>query len=248
MELSLMTVFWLMLAGVITGASKFSVGGMGLIILPVLMTAIPNKSALGVIVLMYLVTDVMAVGTYRKSVNWQVIYQVLPMALVGIIIGLLVLKHIDNKTFVLMLLALIVIMLCISFVLERHPIDISRYPAIAYTIGLISGAVSMLGNAAGPIFSLYMLAVAGHDKQSYTGTRAWIFLLINSAKGIGLVWIGLANWQTAYMSLYTLPGVLLGAFLGYSLLKKIDVRFFKILVRVLVIVAAARLLLLYLQL
>lgn len=245
MELSMTGVLWLVLAGVITGASKFSVGGMGLIILPVLMAAIPNKSALGVIVLMYLITDVMAVSTYRKSVNWQVIYQVLPTALVGIIIGLLVLKNIDDKAFILTLLALIIIMLCVSFALERYPVDISRYPVIAYVVGLLSGAVSMLGNAAGPIFSLYMLAVAGHDKQGYIGTRAWVFLLINTAKGIGLVWIGLANWQTAYVSLYTVPGVFLGAFLGYTLLEKIDVKLFKTLIRILVIVAALRLLFVY---
>lgn len=87
--LSLTAILWLTLAAMITGISKFSTGGMGMIILPVLMMAVAGKAALGVIIVMYLMTDVMAVLTYRKNVNKQVIAQVMPVALIGIYWGLL---------------------------------------------------------------------------------------------------------------------------------------------------------------
>lgn len=245
--LSLTAILWLTLAAMITGISKFSTGGMGMIILPVLMMAVAGKEALGVIIVMYLITDVMAVLTYRKNVNKQVIAQVMPAALIGILLGTFVLKGIDNKTFVLILFCLTLLMLTLSLALEKYPVDVSRYPSIAYTIGLLSGVISMVGNAAGPIFSIYMLAVGNTSKESYIGTRAWVFLLMNTCKTIGLIGIGIVNWQTLELGLYTLPGVLLGSFIGYTLLKKINIQILKNLIRVLIVIAACRLLYVYLH-
>ena len=58
----------LLAAGIITGFSTFSVGGMALLILPVIMIAIPGPEALGVIAPLYVVTDLMAISTYRKQI------------------------------------------------------------------------------------------------------------------------------------------------------------------------------------
>lgn len=238
---------WITLAALITGISKFSTGGMGMIILPVLMVAVAGKAALGVIISMYILTDIMAVLTYRRNVNKSIIFQIMPMALIGVLLGIFILKGIDDQAFVLILFCLTVFMLVISFLLDKYPIDVSHYPMITYAIGLLSGTISTVGNAAGPIFSLYLLAVGNIDKASYIGTRAWVFLLINASKAVGLVAIGLINWQTVNLALYTLPGVFLGAFLGYTFLKKINIRMLKILVRLLIIVAALRLLYVYLS-
>lgn len=239
--------FWISLAAMITGVSKFSTGGMGMITLPILMIAVAGKEALGVIIVMYVITDVMAVLTYRKNINKQIIAQVMPAALVGILLGIFVLKGIDNKTFVLVLFGLTVVMLIVSLVLDKYPIDVSRYPIIAYTIGLLSGAISMIGNAGGSIFSIYMLAVGNTSKESYIGTRAWVLLLMSACKAVGLISIGLLNWQTLELGLYTLPGLLLGSLLGYTLLKKININILKNLIRILIAIAACRLLYVYLQ-
>ncbi|MCW8886928.1 MAG: sulfite exporter TauE/SafE family protein, partial [Motiliproteus sp.] len=44
----------LTLAGLITGVSKFSVGGMGMLVLPILMIAFPGPEVLGVLIPLYL--------------------------------------------------------------------------------------------------------------------------------------------------------------------------------------------------
>lgn len=247
LSLSFEMLFWISLAAMITGISKFSTGGMGMIILPVLMIAVAGKEALGVIIVMYVITDIMAVLTYRKNINKQIIVQVMPAALIGIFLGIFILKGIDNKTFILVLFGLTLLMLIVSLILEKYPVDVSRYPMIAYVIGLLSGAISMVGNAAGPIFSIYMLAVGNTSKESYIGTRAWVFLLMNACKAIGLISIGLLDWQTLELGLYTLPGLLLGSLLGYTLLKKININILKNIIRVLIVIAACRLLYVYLS-
>lgn len=247
LSLSLEALFWLSLAAMITGVSKFSTGGMGMIILPVLMMAVAGKEALGVTIMMYLITDIMAVLTYRKNINKTIIIQVMPAALIGVLLGVFILKGIDDNTFLLILFCLTVFMLTLSLALDKYPVDVSRYPSITYTVGLLSGAISMVGNAAGPIFSIYLLAVGNMDKESYIGTRAWVFLLMNSCKAIGLIAIGLLDWQTLEVGLYTLPGLLMGALMGYTLLKKINIHYLKMLVRVLIVIAAGRLLYMYLH-
>lgn len=245
--LSIDALLWLTLAATITGVAKFSTGGMGMIILPVLMMAVPGKQALGVIIVMYLITDIMAISTYRRHANKKVVMQVMPAALVGILAGTFVLKDIDNKTFILLLFSLTAFMLTFSLVLEKYPVDVSNYPIITYVTGLLTGLISMVGNAAGPIFSIYLLAVGNISKESYVGTRAWVFLLMNICKAIGLISIGLADWQTLAVGFYSLPGVLLGAFIGYTFLQKINMNTLKIFIRVLIVVAACRLLYVYLQ-
>ena len=48
-------------------------------------------------------------------------------------------------------------------------------------IGLMAGFTTMIGNVAGPIFSVYLLAQR-YEKKSLLGTSAWFFMLINLTK------------------------------------------------------------------
>ena len=70
------TIF-ILLACFITGISKFSVGGMGMVILPLMMLVFPGPEALAVIVPLYFLTDMVAITTYRKNINWVLLVQVL---------------------------------------------------------------------------------------------------------------------------------------------------------------------------
>ena len=81
------TILSLLAAGLLTGFSKFSVGGMGLLILPVLMIGFPGPEALGVIVPMYVITDLMAISIYRKDIAWPVLARLLPLGFAGIVLG-----------------------------------------------------------------------------------------------------------------------------------------------------------------
>lgn len=245
--ISIQAFTWITIAALITGISKFSTGGMGMIVLPVLMLAIPGKEALGVIVFMYILTDMIAISTYRKNINTNVIYQVMPATLIGIFVGAAILHSVNHKGFLLILFILTLIMLILSFVLDKYPVDLAKYRIISYSIGWVSGVISMISNAAGPIFSIYLLAIGNINKQSYIGTRSWIFLLMNLAKVISLFVIGLIDMNIIIISLYTIPGVILGSWIGYNFLKSINLKFLKLLIRISIIIGAIRFLYLYLN-
>ena len=234
------TLLVLLSAGMITGFSKFSVGGMGLLILPVNMIALPGPEALGVIAPMYVITDLMAISTYRKHIVWPTLFRFLPIAALGVGMGGWLLAGIKPDQFQLMLGVLVLVMLGYSILTDHYPSNFMRHPAAIYVAGLVSGVISIMANAAGPIVSLFLMEQK-LSKEAYMSTRAWCILLINLAKFPPLIMLGLMNKETILFSVYCLPGMVIGAFMGYWLVKKLDLTQFKWLIRGMSAIAAIKL-------
>ena len=89
-------------------------------------------------------------------------------------------------------------------------------------MGVLGGFATMIGNVAGPIFAIYLLAM--HlPKNKFIGTGAWFFLIINLSKFPLHVFIWkTVSWNTLTLDLLMLPAIALGAFLGVKLVKKIS--------------------------
>jgi len=237
-----MDIVWLSLlgAGLVTGFSKFSIGGMGLLILPIVMIAYPGPEALGIIIPMYIITDVMAISSYRKNIAWPVLLKILPLACIGIILGGWVLQDINAEQFRLMLGITIVAIIALGIWLDYQSTSFMRHPLAAYITGILAGAISLIANAAGPIFSLFLIEQR-LSKESYVSTRAWTFFFINISKLPVLYMLNLVNWQTTIASLRCLPGLVIGACIGYWLLKRLNLTQFKWLIRIMAAIAAVKL-------
>ena len=229
-------------AGLITGFSKFSVGGMGLLILPVIMIAFPGPQALGIILPMYIITDVLAVISYRKNIHWPLIARRLPVCLLGVVLGGWLLANINPGQFSWMLGLMIVSMLVLGVVLDNTKSNLMRYPVSGYLTGLLGGFVSLTSNAAGPFFSVYFMEQK-LSKETYISTRAWAFLLLNLAKVPMLFALGLLSIESTIISLQSIPGLVIGACIGYWLVGKLKLVQFKWLIRIMASLAAIKLLL-----
>jgi len=227
-------------AGVITGFSKFSVGGMGLLILPVIMIAFEGPQALGIILPMYIVTDLLAVASYRKNISWSLLKRLLPLCAAGMLLGGWLLSHLDTHQFTLLLALMIIAMLVLSIVMDNLESRFMRHPLVASVIGFIGGIVSMMSNAAGPLFSLYFMEQK-LDKVTYVSTRSWAFLLINLAKIPMLLSLGLLTIESTMTSFQAIPGLVVGALIGYWLLKKLNLTQFKWMIRIMASIAATKL-------
>lgn len=229
-------------AGLITGFSKFSVGGMGLLILPVIMIAFPGPQALGIILPMYLITDIFAVISYRKNISWPLLWRLLPLCLAGMLLGGWFLSNLDANQFTLLLALMIIAMLVLSIVMDSFKSNFMRHPLMASVIGFIGGVVSVISNAAGPLFSIYFMEQK-LDKATYVSTRSWAFLLINLAKIPLLLSIGLLSVESTLISLQSLPALVVGALIGYWLLKRLNLNQFKWLIRIMASIAVTKLML-----
>lgn len=234
------TIVVLFLAGLITGFSKFSVGGMGLLVLPILMIAYPGPEALAVLLPLYIVTDIMAVCSYKSKIAWSVLARFLPLSFLGIIVASQFLANIDSDQFVTFLGFMILSMIALGLYMDFRPTSFMQKPWAAYSMGFLGGIVTMMANAAGPIFSLFLLEQK-LDKKTYVSTRAWAFFIINVVKLPFYISLGLLSVESTQASLYGIPGLMVGSFIGYHFLKKVNPIQFKWLVRIMSSIAAVKL-------
>lgn len=101
----------------------------------------------------------------------------------------------------------------------------------------------MIGNAAGSIFSIYLLAM-GFKKNGFMGTTAWFFFIVNLSKvPLQVLFWHNISFKTLGLTIGMLPAIAAGALLGAIVIKKVNEKQFRILIIVMTAVAAVRLLL-----
>lgn len=230
----------LLAAGLITGFSKFSIGGMGALILPILLIAFPGPEVLAITLPMYILTDILAAGTYRKNIDWSVLARLVPLCAAGIAVGAWLLSGLSNGHFKLLLGCLILGMLILGILLDLRDTTFMKLPIVGHLMGAITGFISMTANSAGPLVSLYLMEQK-LSKESYIATRAWSFFLINLFKVPFFLHLGLLHKETLWFGVQALPGLAVGGFLGYWLLRRLEFKQIKWLIRGMSTLAAVQL-------
>ena len=239
-ELSTVAIIYFFTAAFIVGFTKTSVGGMGILAVLLMALSFPGKTSPGILLPMLIVADIFAVIYYRRSCQWHVIAKIFPLTAVGVLIGYFLVDIIPQNIFEVALGILILVMLILSLLLEKFGADMSNNKLFVAGTGIAAGVATMMGNAAGPIFGIYLLQM-GLPKNEFVGTRSWFFLLINIFKIPFSTHLGLITYETLKLDAYAIPVILIGAFAGYMFLKLITLNIFKWLIRLAVVIAAIRL-------
>lgn len=220
-----------LICGFLIGLAKAGVAGTGLLIVPIMAIVFGGKPSTGIVLPMLIIADLFAVRYYNRHADWGYVLKVMPWAIVGVIVALLVGNSISGEVFK-SLLSVSVLMGVVMMVW----IDLKKVAAIpdhwwfAMILGLIGGFATMIGNAAGPILSLYLLSMR-IPKYRYIGTAAWFFLLINLFK----VPLHIYFWETitaktVAFNLVIAPVIIAGVFAGIRIVRIIPEKPYRILV------------------
>ncbi len=230
--------FLMALCGMLIGMSKVGVPGVSMLVVPVLAFLFGGKQSTGVLLPILMMADLFGVGYYRRHAQWSYLVKILPWAFVGVGLALWVGEIVNDEQF--KDLIAILVFVCIGLMLWRDRKKGQQvFPDkwwFAASMGLLGGFATMIGNVAGPIFAIYLLAM--HlPKNNFIGTSAWFFLIINFFKFPLhiLVWKTI-SWSSLTTNILTLPAIALGAFLGIWLVKNIPERTYRAFV---IIVTAA---------
>ncbi len=192
---------------------------------------------------MLLTADFFAVTYYSRQADWKYLLKLIPWVTAGLLIALATGNRVSDRTFgvifAVTLLAGIMIMLWRD--LRRKNISIPSQGWFPGIMGLLAGFATMIGNAAGPMMSLYLLSMR-LPKTVFIGTGAWFYLTVNIAK----VPLHLFVWhtitpQTLVFNLVTAPFIVLGIMGGIYSVKRIPEKAYRILVMAGVTLAAAML-------
>jgi len=232
------------ICAIMIGMSKTGVSGLSILYIPLLAALFGGRLSTGILLPMLITADMFAIIYYRRHAEWKYVFRVLPWALAGIAVGLLVGRSISDGLFRKLIGVLVLLSLAVGIWSDRSKGEkiIPHKWWFAASFGLLGGFSTMIGNAAGPLMAVYLLAM-GLPKQSFVGTAAWFFAIVNLIKLPLQVW-GWNNINADGLCLNAalLPAIALGAFLGVMFLKHIPERYFKIFILITTLAGALYLL------
>jgi uncharacterized protein len=242
-DLSIYQWALLVISAVFVGMGKTGVQGLNLLIVPLLAVAFGGRSSAGLLLPMLAIADVFAVYYYNRHAEWKYVLRLLPSTVLGVFLGIYVGKIISDSDFKAMMAVIVLISLAIMIWRERKMV-VSALPSnwwFSGFVGLVGGFATMIGNAAGPVMAVYFLSMR-LPKNVYIGTGAWFFLLVNFFK----IPFHVVFWDTISLHSFTInamlaPFILLGAFIGIVLVKRIPEKPYRIFIIVMTAIAAVRL-------
>ena len=96
----------------------------------------------------------------------------------------------------------------------------TEHRGFAHGMGFLAGVVTMIANAAGPVMTVFLLSQR-LEKRDHLGVFCRFFLFINLFKLPFSNSVGIITGPSLLTNLVLLPGVFLGLFLGWQILKRI---------------------------
>jgi uncharacterized protein len=221
----LSTSLWMLaiVCAIMIGMAKTGIHALGTLVVPLMAFLFGGMPSSGLVLPMLVMADIFGVAYYHRSAHWKTLLKVLPWAFIGIFAGLLTGKNISATQFKHLIGILVIISLLVMIWLEIRKSGkddlIPHKVWVAIPFGVMGGFSTMIGNAAGPIMSVYLLSMNFY-KNAYIGTTAWFFFIVNVFKLPLQIW-GWHNitWKTLGFNFILLPAIALGAFAGFRIVK-----------------------------
>jgi uncharacterized protein len=244
-EISSVNILIVILCGLLVGMSKVGVPGVTMIVIPALAFIFGAKESTGVLLPILIIGDFYGVAYYRRHASWTLLVKVLPWAVAGLLLALWIGNAVNDKQFKTLIAVLVFLSIGLMLWQDKmkEKFTIPEHWSFAVFMGILGGFATMIGNVAGPVFAIYLLAM--HlSKNNFIATGAWFFLIINLTK-LPLqifVWHNI-SLNSLYIDLLAFPAVILGAFLGIRIVKVIPEKIYRGFVIIITAVSAFLLLL-----
>ena len=227
------------------GVGKGGFAGLSIVHVLVFAFLFGARDSTGIVLPMLLVGDVCAVAAFHRHAQWRYVRRMLPPACAGVVGGALLMRGMSNAAFRPVIGGIILALTCLQALRMYRPHWFGGVPHtrwFAWLMGSLSGVATMLANAAGPIFTVYCVAVA-LPKFEVVGTIAWFFFIINAFKVPFSVGLGLIDRHTLLLNAVLAPAVVAGVLGGRWLVTRLPQRAFEVVLLAFAALAALRLIL-----
>lgn len=232
-------------AAFLIGFSKTGVPGTAMPAVALMAAAFRDETRLsvGAMVPLLILGDLLGICFYRRHVHWRRLWELVPFIAVGMVPGYFVLRYVESEALRRTIGVLIASLLCLHVASRRygwqHALERWWFTG---GMGLLAGFGTVVGNAAGPAMSIYLVG-RKLDKHEFLGTSAWLFFFVNSSKvPLQAMW-GIITLSTLRLDACVFPVLIAGSFCGVMVHKRIPQRVFNTLVLALAALAATHLIL-----
>jgi uncharacterized protein len=244
-ELTIIEWIIIIFSALLIGFAKAGVASMGILVVAIFMMIFPARESVGILLPLLIVGDLFAVIYYRRNVVWRYLFSLVPWVLVGILIGYLVLDIVTSEQLKpmigILILALILLHISREKLGERFVKLLPKSKIFTFSMGVLAGFATMIGNAAGGVMAIYLL-VKGLPKREFVGTGAWFFLFVNVIKVPFYISLGIITVESVAFNLWLIPAILIGAWVGVRMIKIMPQKVFQILVLTFAALGAIRIL------
>ena len=220
-------LFWIGLSLFLVGMSK---GGfpVGSIALPVLILVWPAqaqaaRAAVGFMLPMLCLMDVVALFFYWRHVQWIRLVFLLPATLLGVVVASFLFVSDESAMIVLsdralkILIGTLGIVFVIYFAAKkwilRHIHASQPTWGKGSVFGFAAGLTSTLAHAAGPVMQMYLLPQR-LEKKKFAGTSCAFFWMLNLVKLVPFAMLGRIQTENLKLGGLLLPVIPLGVAFG----------------------------------
>ena len=244
-DFTLFQIAVLAIGALIIGINKTAIPALGALVVVLFTQFFPADIGSAAVLPLLCTGDVLAVSWYRREANWKFVIGLLPWAMVGLLLGMVVVRMITNIDILAIMIALLILgvqALSLTKGIFQKKIDQLRNTMwMGAFFGILAGFTTHVANAAGPVMAIYLVLMK-FSKEEYIGSAAWYFLLLNWIKLPLFVLDGRLSWQIIKIVPGVLPFLILGAVIGIVLLKNISQKSFTTIIQILTALGALRLL------
>jgi uncharacterized membrane protein YfcA len=209
-------------AMIILGVSKGGFTVIGILAVPILAIVISPVQAAGITLPILVLSDIVAIITYRRLYDLGVLKVILPGALLGILIGWLTAAWVTEHQ-----IRLIVGLVSVLFALDywfRAKKRVDPHPpntAKGLFWGTVTGFTSFVSHAGGTPYQIYV-APLRLEPLVFAGTTVIVFAVINAVKLVPYFFLGQFDSENLLTAAIISPIALVSVLLGIWLVKNID--------------------------
>jgi uncharacterized protein len=215
------TLYWVLavLAAVLVGMSKGGLPVVGMLAVPILAMATPAVTAAGLLLPVYVVSDVFGLYAYRKSFDRRNLMILAPAATLGIGIGWATATIVPERT-VTAIVGLIGLSFALNLLLRKAPEGPAQQGAVAPGLfwGTIAGFTSFVSHAGAPPYQVYVQPQR-LEKTVFAGTTTILFAYVNAVKLIPYWALGQLSADNLHTALILMVPAALAVFAGVRLVR-----------------------------
>lgn len=219
--------FWsvAVIAAVFVGVGKGGLPVVGMLGVPVLALAISPITAAGLLLPVYVLSDMVAIYNYRSSFDARVIWIIGAGATLGVGVGWAT-AHITPEWLVTIMVGLIGAVFALNMLFRCTP-PTPRAAQVPEGLfwGVITGFTSFVSHSGGPPYQVYVLPL-NLSKLVFAGTGTLVFAYINAIKLLPYYFLGQFSIQNLQVAAVLMPVAAASVVGGVRLVKLLPEKLF----------------------
>ncbi len=214
-------LFWVLAvtAAFCVGLSKGGAPAFGSLAVPILSIAINPLTAAGLLLPVFIFSDVFGLWAYRKHINFALIR----IALIGIVIGTGIgwaTAHLVTEDLVRIIIGVIGLVFSVNFLFRRKP-DAAARPVhkgegVFWTT--VAGFTSFVSHSGAPPWQVWAVPL-GLPKMVFAGTSTAAFATMNILKVVPYYFLGQLQFESLQITLILFVPAVIAVFVAYHLIR-----------------------------